>query len=196
MPTCAALLRASWLGLVQLPLHQRRDRVVQASFRGVIQQTSPMTARLWGHGTSRLLQLSTTVLQLLKEQEMVFLRRPSPDPSPRGEPCSVGGRPSVQQGQCITADRSVLTRIQQPCSSTGRSTKYEVRSPKYEVRSPKSNSDLCRVGRDLCFMKFYPPGAVSNSPTNYPRLVSYKTSNSTCTSSKHLHPTDCNSAVQ
>ena len=30
----------------------------------------------------------------------------------------------------------------------------------YDSPGPKSNSDLCRVGRDLCFMKFYPPGAV------------------------------------
>ena len=72
-----------------------------------------MTTRLESHGSTRPVKLPTTVLQLLKEQEMVFLRSPSPDPSPRRETCSVGGRPSVQQGQRITANRSVLTRIQQ-----------------------------------------------------------------------------------
>ena len=37
-------------------------------------------------------------------------------------------------------------------------TSYEV-----QVQSPKSNSDLCRVDRDLCFMKFYSPATVRSA---------------------------------
>ena len=44
----------------------------------------------------RLVKLLTTIPQSLKEQEVVFLRRPSFDMSLWREPCSAGGGPGVQ----------------------------------------------------------------------------------------------------
>jgi hypothetical protein len=72
-----------------------------------------MTASLRGDGATGLVELLTTVPKSLKEEEMIFLRRPSLDVSPRDEPSGVGGNPGVQQGQHVTADLSVLVGIQQ-----------------------------------------------------------------------------------
>ena len=62
-----------------------------------------MTASLRGDGATGLVELLTTVPKSLKEEEMVFLRRPSLDMSPCDEPSGVGANPSTQQGQRIDA---------------------------------------------------------------------------------------------
>tara|TARA_Y100000287_G_C13958831_1_gene227673 strand:- start:29 stop:367 length:339 start_codon:yes stop_codon:yes gene_type:complete len=72
-----------------------------------------MTASLRVDGPTGLVELLTTVPQSLKEEEMVFLRRPSLDVSSWHKPFGVGGNPVVQQGQHISAGTAVLTRIQQ-----------------------------------------------------------------------------------
>ena len=68
-----------------------------------------MTASLRGDGATGLVELLTTVPKSLKEEEMVFLRRPSLDVSPCDEPSGVGANPSTQQGQRIEAGPSMVT---------------------------------------------------------------------------------------